>query len=273
MPDRIIRDELLTSERYWSVGMEAQRIFVHLLLSADALGRFSGKNYTIRAACYPGIAVDPKVVEKLISDMADADLIRIYTHLNERYIFIPRYKQRLRAKCSYLPEPPNGINDIADEKSAPSPREDRLESASGRRKEGRKEGTTFQGVHKAPPNPVNSETWEAYSAAYAFRYGTGPVRNAAVNSHIANLVKRLGNDAPQVAAFFLTHNDQWYVKKRHPTDALLKDAEGLHTQWKTGRKATGLEARSAEQKDSVGEQIKRVTAIMEGKKNGKLNID
>lgn len=268
MPDRIIRDELLTSERYWSVGIEAQRLFVHLILSADELGRFSGKNYTIRAACYPGIAVDPKLIEKLICDLADADLIRLYEVGSQRYIFIPRYKQRLRAKNSYLPSPPKEINDVPSEMSDISQTQDRQVSDARRPKEGRKEE-----LPSKLPNPLNAQTWEGYASAYAFRYGTAPVRNAKSNTCISNIVKRLGNDAPEVASFYLTHNDQWYVKKRHPVDSFLGDCEGLRTQWKTGRKSTGLEARSAEQKDAVVEQIKRVTENLERKDREKKSAN
>jgi len=36
MPDRLVRDEILRSERYWTVSIEAQRLFLHLQLIADA---------------------------------------------------------------------------------------------------------------------------------------------------------------------------------------------------------------------------------------------
>ena len=100
---------------------------------------------------------------------------------------------------------------------------------------------------------------DPHCESWIARYREPPVRNAKVNSGIANLVKRLGMEAPDVAAFYLTHNEQFYVKKRHPVSLLLVDAEGLRTQWKTGTKATALEARSAEQKDSIAEQYKRIT--------------
>lgn len=251
LPDRIIRDELLTSERYWSVGIEAQRLFVHLLLNADALGRFSGKNYTIRAGCYPGHAIDPKLVEKLLLDLHDADLIRIYEHEGARYVFIPRYRQRLKAKCSYYPPPPSLINDIVEEKADSWPPQGRPQAAEG--SEGREVN-----LPRKPPDPVNAQVWNAYADAYAARYRERPVRNASVNSQIINLVKRLGSEAPQVATFYLSHNDAFYIKKRHPMKLLLADAEGLRTQWKTGTKATTLEARSAEQRDGLHEQYKRL---------------
>lgn len=117
MTDRVVRDELLTSERYWSVSIEAQRLFVHLILCADDLGRFSGKNYTIRTACFPGQAVQAEKVEKLLTELQDADLVRIYQHESERFIFIPRFRQRLRYFHSRYPAPPKEISDVATEKS------------------------------------------------------------------------------------------------------------------------------------------------------------
>jgi hypothetical protein len=115
--DRVIRDELLTSERYWSVSIEAQRLFVHLILCADDLGRFSGKNYTIRTSCFPGQAVPSEKVEKLLTELQDTDLVRVYQHEGERFIFIPRFRQRLRYFHSRYPSPPKEINDIPEEKS------------------------------------------------------------------------------------------------------------------------------------------------------------
>jgi len=104
-------------------------------------------------------------------------------------------------------------------------------------------------------------TWTAYSNAYFERYQTEPVRNAKVNGQLADFCKRISQDeAPLVAAFYLTHNNPFYVRQRHPVGSLLKDAEGLRTQWATGVKATGLEARSLEQHDAATEQLKRLKA-------------
>lgn len=115
--DRVVRDELLTSERYWSVSIEAQRLFVHLILCADDLGRFSGKNYTIRTSCFPGQSVQAKKVEKLLAELQDADLVRVYQHEGGRFLFIPRFRQRLRYFHGRYPEPPKEINDLPKEKS------------------------------------------------------------------------------------------------------------------------------------------------------------
>ncbi|NGZ99117.1 MAG: hypothetical protein CV089_23910 [Nitrospira sp. WS110] len=124
---------------------------------------------------------------------------------------------------------------------------------------------TSAAVAKSTLRPVSRDTWESYSSAYLTRYSKPPVRNQKVNAQLAQLVKRLGSDdAPKIAAFYLTHNKPIYVSSRHCTDLLLRDAEGLHTEWVTGVKATTGEARNAERRDDAMAQIERVRRTMEG---------
>lgn len=93
-----------------------------------------------------------------------------------------------------------------------------------------------------------TRVWEMYDTAYVKRYGTPPVRNARVNGQIAQLVKRIGGEvAPQVAAFYVRHNDAYYVRSRHPLGLLLRDCEGLHTQWVTGQTVTQSQARKIDE--------------------------
>ncbi len=108
-------------------------------------------------------------------------------------------------------------------------------------------------------------TWKSYSDAYFHRYGVEPIRNAAVNTSIKGFVQKLPyNEAPHVAAFFVSHNDKFYVQKTHSVFLLLKDAEGLRTQWATGRSMTTSRAtqldRSASNLDSVNQAIEMMKA-------------
>lgn len=90
-------------------------------------------------------------------------------------------------------------------------------------------------------------TWSAYCGAYAARYGAEPVRNAKVNSQIKQLVQALGyEEAPAVAAYFLTISDQFFVKRCHPTDILLSQCSAIRTQWATGRTVTSEKARQVD---------------------------
>lgn len=100
----------------------------------------------------------------------------------------------------------------------------------------------------AKPEPLTAATWKAYSEAYEARYRVPPVRNAAVNGQIAQLVKQLGaEEAPQVAAYYLTHNDAFYQAKHHDVGLLVKDCRSLRTQWARGQQMTVTQARRIEQ--------------------------
>lgn len=81
---------------------------------------------------------------------------------------------------------------------------------------------------------LNRKIWDAYKTGYQKRYKVEPVRNASVNAKISQLAKRLGADAVGVILFYTEHNNQFYSRHMHAIGLCLKDAEALHTQWKTG---------------------------------------
>jgi hypothetical protein len=86
--------------------------------------------------------------------------------------------------------------------------------------------------------------WDAYRAAYENRYGVQPLRNKKVNSVLAQFVQRVPvNEAAEIAAFYVTHNQSTYVRAKHDVGFLLRDAEGLRTEWITGRGVTDTEAK------------------------------
>jgi hypothetical protein len=81
-------------------------------------------------------------------------------------------------------------------------------------------------------------TWEAYSRAYVARYRIDPVRNAQVNSQMAQFVAKLAPDeAPQIAEFYVASSDVFYVRNAHKVGLLLRDVEKLRMEWATGRTA------------------------------------
>lgn len=95
--------------------------------------------------------------------------------------------------------------------------------------------------------PDTGPTWNAYSEAYAARYGVEPVRNAIVNSQMLHFVERVGAvEAPEVARFFVHHGSGFYVRRSHAVGLLLQDAESLRTQWATQRPVTATEAAMAD---------------------------
>ncbi|OAK66062.1 hypothetical protein A3K87_09865 [Variovorax paradoxus] len=99
--------------------------------------------------------------------------------------------------------------------------------------------------------PKTADVWEAYSSAYAERYGVEPLRNAKVNALLSQFLSKLPVDeAPAVAAFYVRSSNQFYVAKGHSVAMLLADAEKLRTEWVTGRQTTATQARLADRAQS-----------------------
>jgi hypothetical protein len=110
--------------------------------------------------------------------------------------------------------------------------------------------------------PLRPLAWESYSTAYEAKYRVKPVRNAKVNSQFAQLVKRLGaEDAPRVAAWYLSHAGALYVRSGHCVDLLLRDAEKLRTEWATGHRITETRAR---QEDRTATNVEGWSELLRG---------
>lgn len=113
------------------------------------------------------------------------------------------------------------------------------------------------------------ETWSAYKAAYAQRYGTEPIRNASVNAKVKQLVQRLGAETPAVAEFFVTSvGDAFVVRNCHAIGGLLQGAEAYRTQWATGRAMTNTKARQVDQSQSNFDAAGEALAILRAKRSG-----
>lgn len=113
-----------------------------------------------------------------------------------------------------------------------------------------------------PNSGANKRVWESYRDAYLNRYGVEPVRNAKVNSNIAQLSARIGaDDAPEVVKFYVAHNDSFYVRNMHAIGFCLRDCESLRTQWLKGRAITGNDVRRFEKQQ---EQVEILAAIERG---------
>ena len=111
MPKSVIRDQLLTSERYWACSSEARNLYISVLLSADDTGRFTGSNFALRTRCMAG-TVSYERIENLLEELLNADLVRIYYVDGARFIFIPRFRQYPRYINSKYPPPPDSIADV-----------------------------------------------------------------------------------------------------------------------------------------------------------------
>ena len=103
MPARLIRDDLLESERVLSLPVEARWLYVAILLSADDVGLFEAAEFRLARRA----DIRREMLPTLLQALADQDLIRLYDGTGMRRLgFIPRFRQRLQIKRSKLPAPP-----------------------------------------------------------------------------------------------------------------------------------------------------------------------
>lgn len=115
MPSRLIRDDMIDSERYWSVSIEARELFVHLLLRADEFGLFDAGPSFVRRTCFGDKLPPVTRVQAWLTELVGVDLIRLYEHDHRSFGFVPNYGQRLRVNPK-LPMPPSDL--YADDEKA-----------------------------------------------------------------------------------------------------------------------------------------------------------
>lgn len=108
MPTRMIRGELLDSQRYWSVSTDARQLYFHILLTADDFGLLSLAPVFIRRRCFNEAPSDQRI-NAMLGELADADLIRIYEVKGARFGFVPRFRQRLQRMTLKHPQPVDNL--------------------------------------------------------------------------------------------------------------------------------------------------------------------
>ena len=123
--------------------------------------------------------------------------------------------------------------------------------------------------------PIGSRAWDAYADAYLARYGTEPVRNAKTNALFTRLCQRLRHhEVEHVARWYVSSNAAPYFRSKHAVDLLLRDCEGLRTEWATQTRVSDTDARQADQHQSSQDAARWVREHMaelrQARKEGKI---
>lgn len=124
MPNRILREGILTSERVNSLTWEAEVFYRRLMSVVDDFGRFTAHPSLLRAALFP-LKLDTvrdANMERLLALVEQARLVRVYEVAGKRYLELLDFKQQVRAKESKFPspEPPMRSTCLADAAQVPS---------------------------------------------------------------------------------------------------------------------------------------------------------
>lgn len=107
----MLKESILSSEKFNSLTWFEQSTYIRLILLADDYGRLDGRDVILKSYCYP---LDDKVtrsaISKAISHMVNVGLLQKYEVNNKPYLCFPNFGkyQRLRSKTSKYPEPLNG---------------------------------------------------------------------------------------------------------------------------------------------------------------------
>lgn len=104
MPNRILREGWLDSDRAAALSYGAECQFVRLLLVADDFGRFDGRLSVIRARCWPlRREIEDAVIVGWLEELSAAGLASLYLVHGKPYLEIPNFRQRTRAQKSKFP--------------------------------------------------------------------------------------------------------------------------------------------------------------------------
>jgi hypothetical protein len=162
MPNRVIREGILDSEKVSGLSEAEQNFFFRLLLIVDDYGRFDARPGLLRSKCYP--VDDSKtltMVSNMLTSLHGANLIELYTVGEKSYLHINEFNQRLRQKREKFPGPEKGTcqqhdsnvrADVSNMRPESNPIRNDLESESESESEtNHKSG----GVNVPPPEPPN----------------------------------------------------------------------------------------------------------------------
>lgn len=110
MPNRILREGILTSERVERLNWAEEVFYRRLMSVVDDFGRYYARPALLLAACYPLLLkkVSDSDIEKWLSACENAALVRVYpAEDGKRYLQLLDFKQQVRAAVSKFPPMPS----------------------------------------------------------------------------------------------------------------------------------------------------------------------
>ncbi len=109
MPNRILREGILTSPRIAKLDWAEEVFYRRLHSVVDDFGRYYGDPGLLRAACYPRQLrkVSEANIVAWVAAAVKAKLVMVYEIGGEKYVLLLDFRQQVRAKESKFPQPPS----------------------------------------------------------------------------------------------------------------------------------------------------------------------
>lgn len=107
MPNRIVRDGMLSSEKVCALDWGAEVFYRRLMHIADDYGRHEANAQLLRSKCYPlqVDAVSGQQVRAWLDQCAAVGLVRVYAVDGKEFLEITKFGQQQRS-ASKCPDPP-----------------------------------------------------------------------------------------------------------------------------------------------------------------------
>ncbi len=114
MPNRILREGIISSPRVDRLSAMAEIMYRRLMSVADDYGRYYASPRMVRAACWPFHPNPPSEaeIEGLLAECSQPDsrLLAIYQHKNQAFLEILDFRQQTRSKSKF---PEHDISPLA----------------------------------------------------------------------------------------------------------------------------------------------------------------
>lgn len=210
MPNRILREGILTSERVNALDWDAEVFYRRLMSVVDDFGRYSANPKLLRAALYP-LQIE-KVRDTNIAKWLDAcvevGLVHVYTQSgasgdrcgnqptasadrsggDKRYLEMLDFRQQVRAKDSKYPAPPSTCAADATQTHSTCAADAHLDGGGG--------GDVFEDVGDIPTHlPAREVSQVRSSEKFRMPAEWKP------SSHFSSLARQAGLPMPESAEF------------------------------------------------------------------------
>ncbi len=135
MPNRILREGILTSERVAALSWQSEVFYRRLMSVVDDYGRYFAKPMALRAACFPMQLdrVKDADIEKWLAEGTENHLLRLYDVEGTTFLELLDFRQQVRAKKSKYPDPVNGAAHPLVERTAAARQDNSERRASAKR--------------------------------------------------------------------------------------------------------------------------------------------
>ena len=112
MPNRVIRDSILTSASVDGMTADEERLFFRLLLIVDDFGRFDARPAVIRGRAFAlKTDLSDDSILLWLARLAELEVVLVYEVRGKRFVCFPNWEvyQKRRAQTSKWPAPEEGV--------------------------------------------------------------------------------------------------------------------------------------------------------------------